>query len=130
MVTRLHEFKGVQYMLEAASRLSLDLEVNIVADGPYRRTLEAQAARIGKPVRFWGWLDRNSPDMWHLYRESSVFVFPSEREGSPTVVQEAMSAGLAVVAADAADLQAVGAVVAAAGDLYAAVGVGAGDGGG
>jgi glycosyltransferase involved in cell wall biosynthesis len=31
-----------------------------------------------------------------------VFVFPSEREGSPTVVQEAMSAGLAVVAADAA----------------------------
>jgi glycosyltransferase involved in cell wall biosynthesis len=102
MVTRLHEFKGVQYMLEAASRVSLDLEVNIVGDGPYRRTLEAQAARIGKPVRFWGWLDRSSPDMWRLYRESSVFVFPSEREGSPTVVQEAMSAGLAVVAADAA----------------------------
>jgi glycosyltransferase involved in cell wall biosynthesis len=102
MVTRLHEFKGVQYMLEAASRVSLDLEVNIVGDGPYRSTLEAQAARIGKPVRFWGWIDRNSPDMWRLYRESSVFVFPSEREGSPTVVQEAMSAGLAVVAADSA----------------------------
>jgi glycosyltransferase involved in cell wall biosynthesis len=102
MVTRLHEFKGVQYMLQAASRLSLDLEINIVGDGPYRSTLEAQAARIGKPVRFWGWLDRNSPEMWRLYRESSVFVFPSEREGSPTVVQEAMSAGLAVVAADAA----------------------------
>jgi glycosyltransferase involved in cell wall biosynthesis len=102
MVTRLHEFKGVQYMLEAANRVSLDLEVNIVGDGPYRRTLEAQAARIGKPVRFWGWLDRNSPDMWRLYRESSVFVFPSEREGSPAVVQEAMSAGLAVIAADSA----------------------------
>jgi glycosyltransferase involved in cell wall biosynthesis len=102
MVTRLHEFKGVQYMLEAANRVSLDLEVNIVGDGPYRSTLEAQAARIGKPVRFWGWLDRTSPEMWRLYRESSVFVFPSEREGSPTVVQEAMSAGLAVVAADAA----------------------------
>src|SRR5215212_10584875 len=102
MVTRLHEFKGVQYMLEAASRVPLDLEINIVGDGPYRATLEAQAARIGKPVRFWGWLDRSAADMWRLYRESSVFVFPSEREGSPTVVQEAMSAGLAVVAADAA----------------------------
>lgn len=102
MVTRLHEFKGVQYMLEAASRVSLDLEVNIVGDGPYRSTLEAQAARIGKPVRFWGWLDRNTPEMWRLFRESSVFVFPSEREGSPAVVQEAMSAGLAVVAADSA----------------------------
>jgi glycosyltransferase involved in cell wall biosynthesis len=31
-----------------------------------------------------------------------VFVFPSEREGSPAVLQEAMSAGLTVVAADAA----------------------------
>jgi len=102
MVTRLHEFKGVQYLLEAANRVSLDLEVDIVGDGPYRSVLEAQAARIGKPVRFWGWLDRNAPEMWQLYRSSSVFVFPSEREGSPAVVQEAMSAGLAVVAADSA----------------------------
>jgi glycosyltransferase involved in cell wall biosynthesis len=102
MVTRLHEFKGVQYLLEAANRVSLDLEVDIVGDGPYRSVLEAQAARIGKPVRFWGWLDRNAPEMWQLYRASSVFVFPSEREGSPAVVQEAMSAGLAVVAADSA----------------------------
>jgi glycosyltransferase involved in cell wall biosynthesis len=102
MVTRLHEFKGVQYLLEAANRLSLDLEVNIVGDGPYRSVLEAQAARIGKPIRFWGWLERDAPQMWQLYRDSSVFVFPSEREGSPAVVQEAMSAGLAVVAADSA----------------------------
>jgi glycosyltransferase involved in cell wall biosynthesis len=102
MVTRLHEFKGVQYLLEATSRLSLDLEVNIVGDGPYRSVLEAQAARIGKPIRFWGWLERDRPEMWQLYRDSSVFVFPSEREGSPAVVQEAMSAGLAVVAADSA----------------------------
>ncbi|MCC6176459.1 MAG: glycosyltransferase family 4 protein [Chloroflexi bacterium] len=101
-VTRLHEFKGVQYLLEAASRVPLDLEVEIVGDGPYRAVLEAQAARIGKPVRFWGWLDRSSPDLRRLYHGSSVFVFPSEREGSPTVIQEAMSAGLAVIAADSA----------------------------
>jgi glycosyltransferase involved in cell wall biosynthesis len=101
-VTRLHEFKGVQYLLEAAKRVPLDLEVDIVGDGPYRAALESQAARIGKPVRFWGWIDRNSPEMRRLYHGSSVFVFPSEREGSPAVVQEAMSAGLAVVAADSA----------------------------
>lgn len=102
MVTRLHEFKGVQYLLEAAGRIGLDLEINIVGDGPYRRTLEAQAAGLGRPVRFWGWLDRTSADFQHLYRSSSVFVFPSEREGSPASLQEAMSAGLAVIAADAA----------------------------
>jgi glycosyltransferase involved in cell wall biosynthesis len=101
-VTRLHEFKGVQYVLEAARRVPLDLEVDIVGDGPYRSVLEAQAKHIGKPVRFWGWIDRTGPEMRRLYHNSSVFVFPSEREGSPTVVQEAMSAGLAVVAADSA----------------------------
>ena len=102
MVTRLHEFKGVQYLLDAVGRVGLDLEINIVGDGPYRPALEAQAAHLGKPVRFWGWLDRTSPELRRLYRGSSVFVFPSEREGSPAVLQEAMSAGLAVIAADSA----------------------------
>ena len=101
-VTRLHEFKGVQYLLEAAAQLRLDLEVDIVGDGPYRKVLQDRAARLDKPVRFWGWLDRSSPELRRLYRNSSVFVFPSEREGSPAVLQEAMSAGLAVVAADSA----------------------------
>jgi len=102
MVTRLHEFKGVQYLLEAAARIGLDLEIDIVGDGPYRKTLETQAAELGRPVRFWGWLDRTAPEFRRLYRASSVFVFPSEREGSPAVLQEAMSAGLAVIAADSA----------------------------
>jgi glycosyltransferase involved in cell wall biosynthesis len=102
MVTRLHEFKGVQYLIEAAGQVGLDLEIDIVGDGPYRKALETQAARLGKPIRFWGWIDRTSPQLYELYRTSSVFVLPSEREGSPAVLQEAMSAGLAVVAADSA----------------------------
>lgn len=102
MVTRLHEFKGVQYLIEAAGQVGLDLQIDIVGDGPFRKVLEAQAARLGKPIRFWGWLDRTAPRLYELYRTSSVFVFPSEREGSPAVLQEAMSAGLAVVAADSA----------------------------
>ena len=102
MVTRLHEFKGVQYLLEAAGRVGLDLEIDIVGDGPYRKVLQAQAARLDKPIRFWGWLDRTAPELRRLYHASSIFVFPSEREGSPAVLQEAMSAGLAVVAADSA----------------------------
>jgi len=101
-VSRLHEFKGVQYLLEAAERAPLDLEIDVVGDGPYRATLEAQATRGRTPVRFWGWLDRNDPAMKRLFRSSSIFVFPSEREGSPAVIQEAMSAGMAVIAADSA----------------------------
>jgi glycosyltransferase involved in cell wall biosynthesis len=101
-VTRLHEFKGVQYLLQAVDQVGIDVEVDIVGDGPYRKVLEAQAARLGKTIRFWGWLDRTAPRLRQLYRRSSIFVFPSEREGSPAVLQEAMSAGLAVVAADSA----------------------------
>lgn len=102
MVTRLHEFKGVQYLLEAARRIPVGLEIHVVGDGPYRPTLEKLAAGMNGRVRFWGWLDRDSPDLRGLYRACSIFVFPSEREGSPAVLQEAMSAGLAVIAADAA----------------------------
>jgi len=101
-VSRLHEFKGVQYLLAAAERVPMDIEINVVGDGPYRSTLEALAARGRTPVRFWGWLDRNNPELTRLYNSSSIFVFPSEREGSPTVIQEAMSAGMAVIAADSA----------------------------
>ena len=101
-VSRLHEFKGVQYLLAAAERVPLELEIDIVGDGPYRATLEAQAARGQTPVRFWGWLDRSAPELKRLYQTSSIFVFPSEREGSPTVIQEAMSAGMAVIAANSA----------------------------
>ena len=102
MVTRLHEFKGVQYLLEAARTIGPNIEINVVGDGPYRATLESLARELGVRVRFWGWLDRSSQELRGLYQHCSVFVFPSEREGSPAVLQEAMSAGLTVVAADAA----------------------------
>src|SRR5215204_5205271 len=102
MVTRLHEFKGVQYLIEAARTIGPNLEINVVGDGPYRATLENLARELGVRVRFWGWLDRSSQELRGLYQHCSVFVFPSEREGSPAVLQEAMSAGLTVVAADAA----------------------------
>ena len=102
MVTRLHEFKGVQYLIQAARQIGPRMEVHIVGDGPYRATLENLATELGVRVRFWGWLDRSSRELRGLYQHCSVFVFPSEREGSPAVLQEAMSAGQAVVAADAA----------------------------
>jgi glycosyltransferase involved in cell wall biosynthesis len=101
-VNRLHEFKGVQFLLDAVEGLEFGVEVHVVGDGPYRSTLERQAQRIAPPVRFWGWLDRSAPELAALYGSASVFVFPSEREGSPAVLQEAMSAGLPVVAADSA----------------------------
>lgn len=102
VVTRLHEFKGVQYLLQAVARHRLDYEVNIVGDGPYRSTLEREAAPIAGQVRFWGWLDRREAELRDLYHRCGIFVFPSDREGAPAALLEAMSEGLAVIAADSA----------------------------
>jgi glycosyltransferase involved in cell wall biosynthesis len=102
VVTRLHEFKGVQYLLRAVADHGLEFEINIVGDGPYRNTLEREASALDVPVRFWGWLDRREAALRDLYRHCGIFVFPSEREGAPAALLEAMSEGLAVVAADSA----------------------------
>jgi glycosyltransferase involved in cell wall biosynthesis len=102
VVTRLHEFKGVQYLLQAVAQHRLDYEIEIVGDGPYRRALEQQAAALDGRVRFWGWLDRSESELRDLYRRCGIFVFPSDREGAPAALLEAMSEGLAVVAANSA----------------------------
>jgi glycosyltransferase involved in cell wall biosynthesis len=102
VVTRLHEFKGVQYLLQAVADHRLPFEIHVVGDGPYRATLERQAAGLAGSVRFWGWLDRNQAQLRDLYHRCGIFVFPSDREGAPAALLEAMSEGLAVVAANSA----------------------------
>jgi glycosyltransferase involved in cell wall biosynthesis len=102
VVTRLHEFKGVQYLLQAMAKYRLPFEIHIVGDGPYRPVLERQASTLQGTVRFWGWLDRSEAALRDLYRHCGVFVFPSDREGAPAALLEAMSQGLAVVAANSA----------------------------
>jgi glycosyltransferase involved in cell wall biosynthesis len=102
VVTRLHEFKGVQYLLQAVADFGLRHEINIVGDGPYRPALEQQAAALNSRVHFWGWLDRSEAGLRNLYRRCGIFVFPSDREGAPAALLEAMSEGLAVVASNSA----------------------------
>lgn len=102
VVSRLYEFKGVQYLFEAMIKYRLDLTVDVVGNGLFRPELERLAAPLGERVKFWGWLDRNGATLRDLYARDGIFVFPSEREGAPNGLLEAMSAGLAVVASNSA----------------------------
>lgn len=97
VVTRMFERKGVQYLLRALAGLDLGHEVHIVGDGPYLPVLKDLAAELRLDVRFWGWLDRGSPELTRLYETSRIYVFPSEAENFPLVLLEAMSAGAAIV---------------------------------
>jgi glycosyltransferase involved in cell wall biosynthesis len=101
MCSRMLPRKGFQYLFEAAKDLSTNWEIHLVGDGPYRQELEKLAQGLKMPVIFHGWLDQKDPRFTRLFEESSIFVFPSEAENFPTVLLEALSAGLAVITSDA-----------------------------
>jgi glycosyltransferase involved in cell wall biosynthesis len=101
MCSRLFRRKGFQYVIRAISQMQLDWQVNIIGDGPYLADLKALASEVGTPIKFWGWLDRDDKMFRQLFEESSIFVFPSEVENFPTVLLEAMSAGMAVITSNA-----------------------------
>lgn len=97
MVSRLIPLKGFQYFLESLRGVRLEQPVNIVGDGPMRSELEALAAQTPTEVVFHGWLDNDDPRLRQLFETCSIFVFPSEAENFPTVLLEAMDAGMAIV---------------------------------
>jgi glycosyltransferase involved in cell wall biosynthesis len=94
---RLAAQKGFGTLLEAAS-LWRDLQPEpllvIAGEGPLAGDLKDQAARLGLDVRFPGWLD----DMQALLAAAAVFALPSVWEGQSFILQEALRAGVPVVA--------------------------------
>jgi glycosyltransferase involved in cell wall biosynthesis len=97
IVSRMIERKGIQFFLQAIAQTSSDWEVHIVGDGPYLHKLREKSMGSKWKIKFWGWLDRESPKFKELYETSSVFVFPSEAENFPIVLLEAMASGLAII---------------------------------
>jgi glycosyltransferase involved in cell wall biosynthesis len=97
LVSRLFEFKGFQYFLDAIKDMDIDYEINIVGVGPYKEILVQKATDIRIKVNFMGWLDNKSTELKNLYETSSIFVFPSTAENFPTVLLEAMASGCAII---------------------------------
>lgn len=93
------EPKGIQYMLAALPQVAAAfpaVRYLLVGDGPHRPALEEQAARLGLSDRvvFAGARD----DVARLLAAADLFVLPSLTEALPTVLAEAMAAGLPIVA--------------------------------
>lgn len=113
---RLEEVKGLDYLLKAFARLSLDDAVLVVAgDGSLYKSLVASAQALGilTKVRFAGYV---SPDDAPLYYAvADLFVLPSvtvpaQKETWGLVVNEAMNQGLPVIATEAVGAAAGGLV--------------------
>jgi glycosyltransferase involved in cell wall biosynthesis len=97
VVTRMFERKGVQYFIQALSGFNHNLNVNIVGEGPYLKTLKILAEDSKSKINFVGNLDNESMELRELYETSKIFVFTSEAENFPVVLLEAMIAGLAII---------------------------------
>jgi glycosyltransferase involved in cell wall biosynthesis len=92
-VARLVPQKGVGVLIDAVRDVP-DANAVIIGDGPLRATLERQAADLGGRVRFMGMRD----DVAALLPALDIFVLPSQWEGEPIALLQAMACGLPCVA--------------------------------
>ena len=99
---RLVSGKGLENLVKSYSLLADDIRVMvryvIVGDGYLRKSLEKAASEMGVSDRivFTGF--QNSPGRY--YASSDVYILPSEHEGFPVSLLEAMSYGLPCIIND------------------------------
>lgn len=100
--------KRVHDLIEAAALLRArhpEARYAVAGDGPLRTALEglAQARGVGDRFDFLGHVG----PVEDVYADARVFVLPSEAEGLPIGILDAMAAGLPVVATDVGEIATV-----------------------
>lgn len=98
---KLQRWKRPMDLLQAFQRAAIPNAYLVFAgDGPLRRQLEFEAARVGisERVRFLGFVNQSA--LPGVYCSSDVMVLPSEYEAFGVVVNEAMLCGCPVIVSD------------------------------
>lgn len=96
------ERKGVHLALEAVDRLRAkwpDLHLHVIGSGngaAYETRMRTRAASFAGHVTFHGQLGMP----WSVLRRCRIFVLPSEAEGLPNALLEAMALGLVPIVSD------------------------------
>jgi glycosyltransferase involved in cell wall biosynthesis len=97
---RLSREKGFDILINVFAALQEchpDWNLRIIGDGPQRQPLSEQAKRLASDrVQFSGWV----ADPAEILGRCHLFVLPSQYEGFPNALLEAMAAGLPVVSFD------------------------------
>ncbi|HLJ17739.1 MAG TPA: glycosyltransferase [Bryobacteraceae bacterium] len=105
-VARFEEVKGHAYLVEACRILrqrGVPFQCRLIGEGPLAQSIELQvkSADLAKEVQFLG--PRSYQEVINELAAADVLVLPTaptaagDREGMPTVLQEAMACGLPVV---------------------------------
>lgn len=101
-VGQLIERKGISILISAINMIHLPerkkCQFIIVGDGPEKHNLIQLSRKLGidKETQFLGKVSDQELIKW--YASADIFVLPSFSEGRPTVINEAMASGCAIVA--------------------------------
>lgn len=85
--------KGIQYLLPAWQQANVEGQLLLAGQVTDTAKEFVEPYRDDPSIRFLGWVD----DMPRLFRDASVFAFPSVEEGSALVSYEAMASGLPAI---------------------------------
>ncbi len=95
-VGQLADHKGIEFLLRAYTKLTQDRRLLIVGDGPLRLVVEAAVAHDSS-IRYLGYMPAG--ELSKFFSTVDAVVVPSLcYENSPTVIYEALNAGLPVIA--------------------------------
>ena len=103
MLARHDPAKGIDLAIRTVGRLGEGYRLVVVGDGPQREELEALVEELGLGAQVE--LRPFSSEARHLYPTFDVYLLPSRFEAFPVTVQEAMQAGLPVVATDVGSIR-------------------------
>ena len=100
-VGQLNPSKGVDRVLKIFYNLRLqgiDVFLDLIGDGPNRREYEklSEETGIADRVTFHGWVSH--PSLGPYYEKAHFMIFPSDHEGWPKVLSEAMARGTIPIA--------------------------------
>lgn len=102
-VGRLTALKGLHLLPAVLAGLSVPIELWVVGTGPDEDELRSLLSDHGLSVRFYGQLPRS--ELYDLYPQADILIFPSLTETYGLAVHEAMAAGLPVIAHDIPSLR-------------------------
>lgn len=104
-VGRLEDAKGVQRIIDAFGALE-NLEqiktIHLIGDGEKMSHYKKQCKALDLPVVFHGFLERQ--EVFGIYKESHFILLPSDSEGFPKVIAEAMNYGCIPIVSDVSSI--------------------------